>query len=140
MALKKLGGQPLIDRKESMERFNEVVEPILNKKGFQRIKKNGHTMVNDSTKTIIISKSCPSDVKHVRETKQLTNELKKQYEGYTMYMFFHRNKEEWMTKEVYVSVLQSIMKNKKLKGIVCGLDALSSSFTDILSGKLLYKI
>lgn len=140
MAFKKLGGNPLMDRKESMERFNEMVEPILTKKGFERIKKSSHIMVNENTKTIIISKSCPSDTKHVRETKQLTNELKKQYEGYSVYMFFHRNKEEWMMKEVYVSVLQSIMKNKKLKGIVCGLDALSSSFTDMLSGKLLYKI
>jgi len=138
--MKKLGGNPLVDRKPSLERFNEIVEPILTKKGFERIKHNGHTMKNDKTKTIIISKSCPSDVKHVRETKQLTNELKKTYEGYTMYMFFHRNKEEWFTKEVYISVLQSIMKNKKLKGVVCGLDALSSSLNDMLDGKLLYKI
>ena len=138
--MKKLGGNPLVDRKNSIERFTEIVEPILLKKGFQRIKTNGHTMVNENTKTIIISKSSPSDVKHVRETKELTNELKKKYNGYSVYMFFHRNKEEWFTKQIYISVLQSIMKNKKLKGVVCGLDSLSTSLNDMLLGNLLYKI
>jgi len=140
MTTKKLGGDPLIDRKQSIERFTEIVEPILIKKGFERIKRNGHTMVNEKTKTIIICKSCPSDVKHVRETKQLTNELKKKYDGYSIYMFFHRNKEEWFMKEVYLSVLQSIMRNKKLKGVICGFDSLLSAFSDIFAGKLLYKI
>lgn len=138
--MKKLGGEPLVDRVDSVKRFKQIVQPILEKAGFTQIKKNGHTMINDSDKTIMICKSCPSDIKHIKEMKQIVRELKKKYEGYTPYTLFHRNKEEWINKPVYVSVLQSIMKNKQLKGVIVGLDALASSLEDVSNCKLIYKI
>lgn len=140
MSVKKLGGDPKLDRIASIQRFNEMVEPILSKKGFFKIKSNGHTMINENTNTIMICKSCPSDVKHVREIKELVRELKKKHKGYVIYLLFHRNKREWIQKPVYLSVLHSILKNKNLSGIICGLDELSTSFDSIVNGEVIYKI
>ena len=140
MSVIKLGGNPIVDRYASIQRFNEIVEPILSKKGYFKLKSNGHTMVNDSIQSIVISKSCPSDIKHVREIKELVRELKKKHKGYSIYLFFHRNKKEWAHKPVYKSVLYSILKNKNLNGIICGLDELSTSFSSMVSGEVIYKI
>jgi hypothetical protein len=140
MVSKKLGGNPTDDKKASVERFNNFVYPVLSNVGFRKIDKRGHRMVNTESRTIIIPKSCPSDVKHSREIQQLTRELLKKYEGYSVYILFHRNKEEWADKPVYANVLRSIMKNQKIKGVICGLDYLVYSLNDMVAGKLTYKI
>lgn len=134
------GGNPLIDRKESVERFNTVVKPILMAKGFEKQKGASHVMVSESNKTIIIPKSAPSDMKHKREIRALVRELRKKYDGYTIYLVFHRDKEEWCDKPVYMTTLRSILDIKSLNGVICGLDKFIKSLNDICGNKLIFQI
>jgi predicted RNA binding protein YcfA (HicA-like mRNA interferase family) len=141
MKVLKRGGNPLLDRTESMERFNSFVKPALQSRGFEQIRGNSHIMVNHEDKTIIISKAAPSDTKHVGELQSICKDLKRRFEGYTQYLIFHRPKPEWIDKPIYASTLNRIMKkNNYLTGIVCGLDSMVTSMKSMCNGEILYRI
>jgi hypothetical protein len=140
MSAFKRGGNPLIDRRESMERYSTIVKPILGNKGFEKIKGSSHVMVCHSSKTIVIPKSSPSDTKHVREMKTLVRELRKKYDGYSIYVIFHRDKEEWSGKPIYMNTLRRIMDIKSLNGVICGIDNFIKSLNDICGNTLTFKI
>ena len=136
----KKGGNPLTDRKESMERYQTFIKPVLGAKGFEKIKGTSHTMVCHGSKTIVVPKSSPSDTKHVREMRALTRELRKKYDGYSIYVVFHRDKEEWSDKPIYMNTLRRIMDIKSLNGVICGIDNFSKSLNDICGNTLTFKI
>jgi hypothetical protein len=140
MAGFKQGGNPPVDMKESKERYQTFVKPVLEAKDFQKIKGNSHTMVSHSSKTIIIPRSAPSNTKHKREMRELIKGFKKQYVGYNVYVFFHRDKQEWIDKPSYMATLRSIMNIKSLNGVICGIDNFAKSLNDICGNQLIYKI
>ena len=140
MAVLKRGGNPSNDRKESVERYRTIIKPILEAKGFEQVKGNSHVMVSHNGKTIIIPKSAPSDVKHIRETKALVRELRKRYDGYCIYVIFHRDFEEWSNKPIYMNTLRRIMDLKSLNGVICGIGKFIKSLNDICSNKVTFQV
>jgi hypothetical protein len=131
-------GNPVENTKESIERFQTIIKPILSAKGFDKLKGNSHIMISDTSKTVIIPKSCPSKVEHVKSLKLTTKELKKKYEGYSIYILFHRDTEEWYGKPIYVSTLRRIMRDNSLKGVICGMDKFMKEFKNIQSNRLVF--
>jgi hypothetical protein len=131
-------GNPVENKKESIERFNTIIKPILSARGFDKLRGNSHIMISDTSKTVIIPKSCPSQTTHVKAFKATTKELKKKYEGYSIYILFHRDTEEWYDKPIYVSTLRSIMDDKSLKGVICGVDKFIKELKSIESNRMVF--
>ena len=72
--------------------------------------------------------------------RELIKGFKKQYVGYNVYVFFHRDKQEWIDKPSYMATLRSIMNIKSLNGVICGIDNFAKSLNDICGNQLIYKI
>ena len=136
----KKGGNPLTDSRESIERYQVFIKPVLGAKGFEKIKGNSHIMISHSNKCIIIPKSAPSDYKHRNEIRELIRQLRKTYIGYNVYILFHRDKQEWLDKPSYMGTLRSIMDIKSLNGVICGIDNFVKSLNDICKNELIFKI
>jgi hypothetical protein len=131
-------GNPVENKKESIERFNTFIKPALSQNGFVKLKGNSHIMISDTSKTVIIPKSCPSQTTHIKSLKLTTKELKKKYEGYSIYILFHRDTKEWYDKPIYVSTLRSIMRDNSLKGLICGMDKFMKEFKNIQSNHMVF--
>ena len=63
------GGNPLLDRRDAIERFNTIVEPVFLNKGFRRLNLRNQILINDETKTIVHVTSAPSQVKTPNDLK-----------------------------------------------------------------------
>ena len=138
--MKKLGGNPKVDSEGSKDRFKTFIVPILTTLGYVRLKGNSHIMVNDDLAIIIVSKSCTSDTKHANELKALSTSLKKKYKGYSIYLFLHRPKNEWIYNKTYISTLNRIIGNKSFNGIIVGIEEFVNCIKDIELKKFMYKI
>lgn len=130
-------GNPVQDKKESIERFKTIINPLLSVRGFVQPKKNSHLMISDKSKTLIIAKSCPSQTTHVKAFKTIVADLRKKYEGYSIYIVFHRDTNEWYDKPVYMSTLRYIMDNKSLKGVICGIDNFIKQLNNLEQNKFI---
>ena len=130
-------GNPVENKKESVERFKTIIKPVLSARGFYQLKGNSHVMISDKSKTLIISKSCPSQTTHVKAFKAIVSDLRKKYEGYSIYIVFHRDTNEWYDKPEYVSTLRYIMENKSLKGVICGIDNFVKQLNNLDNNKFI---
>jgi len=140
MSAFKRGGNPPVDTKESKERYQTIIKPILGAKGFEKVKGNSHIMISHSGKTVVIPRSAPSNTKHKKEMRELVRGLRKKYVGYNVYVLFHRDKQEWFDKPSYMSTLRSIMDIKSLNGVICGVDNFIKSLNDICGNTVTFKI
>jgi hypothetical protein len=134
------GGNPVLDKKESVERFNKFVEPIFNQEGFCRLNKKSHTLINTNTKSIVITTAAPSQYKFINDIKFKVKEFKKKYEGYSVYILFTRNFEEWSDKTVYMNTLKKTQGVSGLNGIVIGIDKLVKLINSTKNNNILYLI
>lgn len=134
------GGNPLLDRKEAVERFNTIVEPVFLKKGFRRLNLRNQILINDETKTIVFVTSAPSQVKTPNDLKQKIKKFNKELEGYSSYVLFTRDYSEWKDKTVYVNTLKRVMSISKLNGVVTGLSNLTQMLTSIESNDQFYLV
>ena len=130
------GGNPQQDRLESIQRFNEIIEPVFGKKGFIRLKGNSQVMYNGETNTVVMVTSCPSQVKMVGYTKSKIREYRKVYgKDVKIFIYYTRDYSEWRDKVVYQSTLRNILSLKSLTGISTGLNNLQSTLSSIVNGE-----
>jgi hypothetical protein len=134
------GGNPPLDKKESVDRFKKFVEPIFNEEGFYRLNKKSQTVINTNTKSIVITTSAPSQYKFINDIKFKVKEFKKKYEGYSVYILFTRNFEEWSDKSVYMNTLRRTQSVSGLNGIVVGTDKLVKLINSTKNNNILYLI
>jgi|TARA_R110001606_G_scaffold7539_3_gene33226 hypothetical protein len=125
------GGNPHEDAKAAKERFKTIVEPIFLNKNFRRLNKRNQILINDKTKSIVHVTSAPSQRKTYNDFKVKAKKYSlKEYEGYSNYVLFTRDYNEWKDKNTYQSTLKKVMSLPKVNGVATGLGHL----TDVLSG------
>ena len=134
------GGNPLLDRKEAVERFNTIVEPVFLNRGFRRLNLRSQILINDVTKSIIHVTSAPSQVKLPNDLKQKIRKFNKELEGYSHYVLFTRDYSEWKDKSVYENTLTRVMGISKLHGVVTGLGNLSQMIHSVESNDRFYLV
>jgi hypothetical protein len=134
------GGNPLLDRKEAVERFNTIVEPVFLKKGFRRLNQRSQILINDETKSIVHVTSAPSQVKLPNDFKQKIKKFNKELEGYSSYVLFTRDYSEWKDKPVYLNTLTQVMGISKLSGVVTGLGNLPQMLKSVESNDRFYLV
>ena len=134
------GGNPLLDRRDAIERFNTIVEPVFLNKGFRRLNLRNQILINDETKTIVHVTSAPSQVKTPNDLKQKIKKFNKELEGYSNYILFTRDYSEWKDKSVYLNTLKRVMGISKLNGVVTGLSNLTQMLNGIESNDQFYLV
>ena len=135
------GGNPLLDRRESMKRFNDIVKPVFTNKGFVKLKGNSHVMYNSEKNSILITTACPSQFKDYSALKTKVTQLRKVYgNDVTIYLLYSRDLSEWSNKPTYMNTLQRIMTIKSLTGIITGLNNLPKTIDKILEREFFYNI
>lgn len=134
------GGNPLLDRKQAVERFNTIVEPVFLKQGFRRLDKRSHTLINDTSKTIVFVTSAPSQTKTPNDFKERIKQFKKEFEGYSSYVLFTRDYSEWNNKTTYLNILKQVMAIRNISGIVTGLGNLTHMLKSVKSNEQFYII
>jgi len=134
------GGNPLLDRKDSMERFTTIVEPVFLRQGFKRMNLRSQILINDETKTIVFVTSSPSQVTQPNDYKVKIKEFRKKYEGYSPYILFTRDYTEWRDKPIYLNTLKKVMAIPNLNGIVTGLGNLTQLLKSSKNSDQLYMI
>lgn len=115
------GGNPVLDRKEAVERFTKVVEPILTNQGFIKLKGNSQIMFNPQTNSAVVVTSAPSQVKMYGDLKSRIRLLSKSHGVKDFYILYTRDYSEWKDKEVYLSTMRRIMGIGRIKGIGAGI-------------------
>lgn len=141
--MKKLvsGGNPLFDRKESMKRFDEIVEPVFKNKGFERLRGNSQIMYSKQKNSILITTSCPSKVEMYGDLKNKIRGFKKEYgNDVKIFLLYSRDYSEWSTKPIYQSTLKRIMTIRSLTGISTGLGTLTNTIDRIMNGDPFWSI
>lgn len=135
------GGNPTQDRKESMERFKTIIEPIFKGLQFKRLKGNSQFMYNEETNTMLIVTACPSQTNMPRATRDRIKQWRKVY-GLNLkcYLLYTRDYSEWESKPTYVSTLRYMMNIKQLNGIGTGLKNLPMFINRITNGELFFAI
>jgi hypothetical protein len=136
------GGNPELDRKESMKRF-EVIKPFLEKLGYKRVNQKECVFINEEEKKILAVTSAPSQTKMARFYDGKFKSLQRKLNGkYSCYIYFSRNYDEWSNKTVYISTLKSIQKLSCVSGIFVGLNNLSEivSTLENTTSEILYII
>ena len=131
---------PRMDAQNSIEIFEKMVLPACENQGFYRYNKRSNIMINDSTKTILFVTSAPSQTKQPRYYKSKVKEFKSEYEGYSAYILFTRNKDEWSDKPTYMNTLRKILGLNTLRGVVCGLDNLVTLFDQTKNNSFCFHI
>ena len=135
------GGNPILDRKAAVERFNNIVEPVFSNRGFRKINKRTQILINDETKSIVHVTSAPSQRKTYNDFKVKVNKFSvKEYKGYSNYILFTRDYNEWTDKDTYQSILKKVMSLPKLKGVSTGLGKLPDVLGNIESNNQFYLI
>lgn len=130
------GGNPLQDRKQSVELFKTIIEPVFKTNGFTRLKGNSHTMYNKETNTILLTTACPSQTKMPRATRDRINSLRKIYgKDLKCFLMYTRDYSTWKDKPVYVSTLKSILKITNLTGVGTGISNLPMIVKSIKNGE-----
>ena len=115
------GGNPVLDRKEAIERFTKVVEPILTNQGFIKLKGNSQIMFNPQTNSAVVVTSAPSQVRMYGDLKSKIRVLSKSYGVKEFFILYTREYSEWKDKEVYVSTMKRIMTIGRVKGVGSGI-------------------
>lgn len=131
---------PREDAQKSIEIFQKIVLPTFEKEGFYRYNKRSNIMINDGTKTILFVTSAPSQTKQPKYYKSKVKEFKSKYEGYSAYILFTRNKDEWSDKPTYINTLRKILGLNGLKGVVCGLDNLVTLISQTKTNSFCFQV
>ena len=134
------GGNPALDMKAAVERYNTIVEPVFLNQGFKRVNRKNHILINDTSRVIVFVTSAPSQRGQSNDFKVKIKEYRKQYKGYSPYILFTRDYSEWNSKTVYVETLKRIIRIPNLSGIVTGLGNLTQLLKSTKNGEPLYMI
>ena len=134
------GGNPFEDSREAVIRFETVVEPTFRNQGFRRMDKRSQILINDTTKSIVFVTSAPSQPKLVGYYTNKVKLFKKQLEGYSSYILFTRDSNEWNDKPTYVNIMKRTMNIGGLKGVVSGLDKLPRMISKVKDNSQCYLI
>jgi hypothetical protein len=135
-----IGGNPVLDRKPAMKRFNEIVLPVFIKQGYEKMR-NSQILYNQSDNKIIIVTSAPSKIEKFNDLKQKIKSFKKSFgNDVKIFLLFTRNYSEWSDKPIYQNTLQRIFKIGNLNGISVGLNDLESLLYNINRGETFYNI
>ena len=121
---KNQGGNPFEDSREAVLRFETVVEPTFRNQGFRRLDGRSQILINDTTKSIVFVTSAPSQGKLIGYYKDKLKKFKKELEGYSPYLLFTRDSQDWNDKPTYVNIMKKTMNISGFKGVVSGLDKL----------------
>ena len=134
-------GNPVEDKKAATLRFEFGVAPILENNKFERLNKKKHVMVDYERHIVVFCQSAPTNYAMAGHTNTDISKLKKKLgKQYTFYVHFNRPISEWKHKPVYKSFLQQYMKLSSITGIICGIDELIKSLSDVTEKQIIYKI
>lgn len=135
------GGNPLQDRKQSVERFKTIIEPVFKTQGFVRLKGNSHMMYNKESNTLLLTTAAPSQTSMPRATKDKIRSLRKIYgNDLKCFLLYTRDYSEWKDKPIYVSTLKYILKIPNLTGVGTGIANLPTIIKSIKNGEPFWNI
>lgn len=125
-----IGGNPIEDKAEAVERFNRVVKPTLEANGWVMWGSRGHIMYNKELNAVVFVSSCPSqtstDAAMDTRIRKITKEFKDRgLDTPLIYVYYTRDYSEWASKPWYISSLRRVEKIGRVLGICVGLGKLT---------------